>query len=175
MLGNQYLSQAQIDHHQQITAGPLAGFTNPATKPGQPMPPGQGNGPLQLSLQGVNVPTYIPGKYDLSGHHLMAHRTHFLAVIIKLLIVSYCAFIFYLIGGTYWNMKYHHLSGTDAIPHIKFWREVPALCQDGCGIFHKIASGFGNVFNLLFSPLAKNAGLPSSSSSFPSKAGYTTI
>jgi hypothetical protein len=33
--------------------------------------------------------------------------------------------------GVVYNIKKNNLSGKDAIPNIEFWREFPALIQDG--------------------------------------------
>uniref|UniRef100_A0A7S4CG15 Uncharacterized protein n=1 Tax=Eutreptiella gymnastica TaxID=73025 RepID=A0A7S4CG15_9EUGL len=37
----------------------------------------------------------------------------------------------YFGGGIYYNRKYRGFSGTEAVPHVAFWMDLPFLCKDG--------------------------------------------
>eukprot|EP01067_Filipodium_phascolosomae_P003055 Filipodium_phascolosomae@DN253_c0_g1_i2.p1 len=62
-------------------------------------------------------------------HHSLGHTISYIGWWLKLIIMSFCVFIFYMLAGSWYNMRVQHMQGSDAIPHIKFWREVPALMQ----------------------------------------------
>ena len=49
----------------------------------------------------------------------------------------------YLAGGYFYNSSQKGLAGTDAIPNIEFWRELPTLVKDGCSFAYGKISGSG--------------------------------
>jgi len=46
--------------------------------------------------------------------------------------ISLVVVLVYVGGGMAWNIKQRGLQGTEAIPNIELWHQVPGLVKDGC-------------------------------------------
>eukprot|EP00916_Digyalum_oweni_P000436 GHVL01000772.1.p1 GENE.GHVL01000772.1~~GHVL01000772.1.p1 ORF type:complete len:448 (+),score=64.12 GHVL01000772.1:46-1344(+) len=106
-------------------------------------------------------------------HHHLDHGRHGYTIMVKLIILGTSAFVLIVLAGTWCNIKYSHRSGADAIPFIKFWREVPALCQDCAGAGRKAFAGIINFGHWCVAPFFRSSG--GTPSAFPSRGGYTTL
>jgi len=50
--------------------------------------------------------------------------------------------VVYIGAGCLWGYKKKQVTGVEAFPHIAFWRDLPALCKDGCRwTYNMIRSG----------------------------------
>jgi len=59
------------------------------------------------------------------------------------LIIFFVGGFVYLAAGVLYNTKQKGLTGTEAIPNIEFWRELPSLVKDGCSFAMSKARGGG--------------------------------
>uniref|UniRef100_A0A0G4HER6 Autophagy-related protein 27 n=1 Tax=Chromera velia CCMP2878 TaxID=1169474 RepID=A0A0G4HER6_9ALVE len=61
---------------------------------------------------------------------------YFVALVSLCLLVLVC----YLVAGTVYNFHFNGLTGSAAVPHIEFWKECPALVEDGARYVWKSAN-----------------------------------
>eukprot|EP00750_Incisomonas_marina_P021654 INCI4611.1.p1 GENE.INCI4611.1~~INCI4611.1.p1 ORF type:complete len:253 (+),score=24.72 INCI4611.1:329-1087(+) len=66
-------------------------------------------------------------SYTLTMHSAAGCPSHSLGTGWTVLIIGGILFSAYCVGGLFWNIKREGLSGADAIPNAKAWRELPSL------------------------------------------------
>ncbi|CEM15945.1 unnamed protein product [Vitrella brassicaformis CCMP3155] len=115
--------------------------------------------------------------HDQHGMHMHRHHHHggILSSISHLVFFAICLFALYIGFGTYINVSLYEMQGLDAVPHIKFWREVPALMQDFLSFLVKIVGTVLNTLAATVRSVMRRAGMQPPDVAFPTRYGYASV